>query len=168
MTDAVQVLREWARRLDAGDLDGSGELVTDDVEWSNPVASVRGREELRGLLGSFWTGIPDFKHDLTDVIASGDLVALRGVARGTNTGPLVGPAGEIPASGKPISFPFAAWARVENGQIRRVPRLLGRRRLHAADRRDAGACCGDGVAALTAKGWVSPRCWQTRRSPPRD
>jgi steroid delta-isomerase-like uncharacterized protein len=118
MTDAEQVVKEWAARLDAGDLDGSSELVAEDVDWANPVASVHGREELRGLLGVFWTAIPDFRHQITDVVSSGDLVAIRGVASGTHSGPLAGPAGEIPASGRSISFDFAAFARVEDGLIR--------------------------------------------------
>ena len=116
--DAAQVVNEWAARLDAGDLDRSSELVADDVEWANPVASVRGRDELRALLGVVWTAIPDFKHDVSDLVASGDVVALRGTARGTHSGPLAGPMGEVPASGRSISFPFAAWARVEDGLIR--------------------------------------------------
>jgi steroid delta-isomerase-like uncharacterized protein len=118
MADATQVLLEWAARLDAGDLDGSSELVAEDIEWANPIASLRGRDELRGLLEVFWTAIPDFRHEIAEVVASGDLVALRGTATGTHSGPLAGPAGEIPASGKAISFPFAAWARVEDGLIR--------------------------------------------------
>ncbi|HKP17755.1 MAG TPA: ester cyclase [Gaiellaceae bacterium] len=118
MAAAAQVVQDWAARLDAGDLDGSSAYVAEDVEWSNPVATVHGRDELRGLLGVFWTAIPDFQHDVTDAIESGDLVALRGVASGTHTGPLAGPAGEIPASGKDVTFPFAAWARVEDGLIR--------------------------------------------------
>jgi steroid delta-isomerase-like uncharacterized protein len=118
MATAEQVVMEWAARLDAGDLDGSSELVAEDVEWANPVALVRGREELRALLGVFWTAIPDFRHEITDVVASGDLVALRGLAAGTHDGPLAGPAGEVPASGRAVSFPFAAFARVEDGLIR--------------------------------------------------
>lgn len=118
MADAKHVLEEWVARLDAGDLDGASGFVAEDVEWANPVASVRGRDELRALLGVFWTAIPDFQHRLTDVVASGDLVAARGIASGTHTGPLAGPTGEVPASGRTISFPFAAWARVEDGLIR--------------------------------------------------
>jgi steroid delta-isomerase-like uncharacterized protein len=118
MATAGQVVREWAARLDAGDLDGSSDLVAEDVEWANPVASVRGRDELRGLLDVFWTAVPDFEHRISDVVASGDVVALRGVASGTHTGPLASPAGEIPASGRTISFHFAAFARVEDGLIR--------------------------------------------------
>lgn len=118
MTDAAQVVKEWAASLDAGDLDGSSQYVAEDIEWANPVATVHGREELRALLGVFWTAIPDFQHDIVDVLASGDLVAIRGTATGTHTGPLAGPAGEVPPSGRRISFPFAAWARVQNGEIR--------------------------------------------------
>jgi steroid delta-isomerase-like uncharacterized protein len=118
MADAAEVLREWAARLDAGDLDGASEYVAEDVEWANPVASVHGRDELRALLDLFWTAIPDFQHQITDIIASGDLVAARGTATGTHTGPLASPTGEVPASGRTISFQFAAWAQVEDGLIR--------------------------------------------------
>jgi steroid delta-isomerase-like uncharacterized protein len=118
MADAIAVVKEWASLLDAGDLDGSGRLVADDIVWANPVAVVHGRDELRAVLGAFWAAIPDFRHDIADSVSSGELVAIRGTASGTHTGPLVGPMGEIPASGASISFPFAAWARVENGLIR--------------------------------------------------
>lgn len=118
MADVAQVVQDWTARLDAGDLDGSSEFVAEDIEWANPVAEVHGRDELRGLLGVFWTAIPDFQHHITDVVSSGDLVAIRGEASGRHTGPLAGPAGEIPASGRAISFAFSAWARVEDGLIR--------------------------------------------------
>lgn len=118
MATAEQVLKEWTARLDAGDLDGSSTLVAEDVEWANPVAAVHGRDELRALLDVFWTAIPDFRHELTDVVFSGDLVAARGIASGTHTGPLAGPTGEVPASDRSVSFPFAAFARVEDGLIR--------------------------------------------------
>jgi steroid delta-isomerase-like uncharacterized protein len=114
----AQVVKDWTDRLDAGDLDGADAYVAEDVEWANPVASVQGKAELRALLEVFWTAAPDFRHEIADVLESGDLVALRGTATGTHTGPLVTPMGEIPASGNSISFPFAAWARVDNGQIR--------------------------------------------------
>lgn len=118
MATTEQVLKEWTARLDAGDLDGSSEFVAEDVEWANPVASVRGRDELRALLDVLWTAIPDFRHGITDIVSSGDLVAARGIASGTHTGPLAGPTGDVPASGRTVSFPFAAFARVEDGQIR--------------------------------------------------
>jgi steroid delta-isomerase-like uncharacterized protein len=118
MAGAAQVVTEWAARLDAGDLDGSSAYVAGDVEWANPVAVVHGRDELRGLLEVFWTAIPDFRHEISDMVESGDLVAVRGNATGTHSGPLVGPMGEVPASDRSISFPFAAWARVEQGLIR--------------------------------------------------
>ena len=117
MAGARQVVEQWAAALDRGDLDGSGAFVSDDVDWANAVASVRGREELQAVLGAYWTAFPDFRHEITSVVEAGDLVALEGVASGTHEGPLVGPMGEIPASGRSISFPFAAWARVEDGKI---------------------------------------------------
>jgi steroid delta-isomerase-like uncharacterized protein len=117
MADPATVVKEWTAKLDAGDLDGADAFVAEAVEWANPVASVRGRDELHGLLSVFWTAIPDFKHEISDIVATGDLVAIRGAASGTHTGPLAGPTGEVPARGNSISFPFAAFARVENGLI---------------------------------------------------
>jgi steroid delta-isomerase-like uncharacterized protein len=112
-----EVVESWTAALDRGDLDGSMAFVSSEVEWENPVASVKGSEELRALLDVFWTAIPDFQHSLTNVVESGDLVAIEGVASGTHSGPLVGPMGEIAATGRSITFPFAAWARVEGDKI---------------------------------------------------
>jgi steroid delta-isomerase-like uncharacterized protein len=119
MAGAGDVVRRWATALDRGDLDGSLAFVADDVEWANPLGSVQGATELRALLAGYWNAIPDFQHSITALVEVGELVAVEGVARGTNTGSLVGPAGEIPATGKRVEFPFAAWARVEEGKIRR-------------------------------------------------
>lgn len=115
--DARRVVEEWAAALDRGDLDASMEFISQDVDWANPVASVRGVEPLRALLDVFWTAIPDFKHNITSIVESDGLVACEGVASGTHSGPLAAPTGEVPATGKSISFPFAGWARVEDDRI---------------------------------------------------
>ena len=119
MGDAGRVLMDWVAALDKAELDESLVFLAPDVEWSNPVASVRGPAEVRGLFGAFWAAIPEFEHSVTQLVEDGGLVALEGVASGTHLGRLAGPAGEIPASGRSVEFPFAAWARVENGLITR-------------------------------------------------
>ena len=52
--------------------------------------------------------MPDAKGAVTNSLASGNTVTLEITWTGTHTGPLVSPAGTIPASGKSQTTP-AAW-----------------------------------------------------------
>jgi steroid delta-isomerase-like uncharacterized protein len=87
--------------------------------WSarTRVATTHGPAELRALFDVFWTALPDFKHEFSQVLEDDAIVAIEGIASGTHQGPLASPTGEIPPTGRSVTFPFAAWARVENGKI---------------------------------------------------
>jgi steroid delta-isomerase-like uncharacterized protein len=117
MAEARKVVEDWAAALDRADLDGSLDYVAPEVEFSNPVATTHGPAELRALFDVFWTALPDFKHEFSQVLEDDGIVAIEGIASGTHQGPLASPAGEIPPTGRGVTFPFAAWARVENGKI---------------------------------------------------
>jgi steroid delta-isomerase-like uncharacterized protein len=117
MAEARKVVEDWVAALDRADLDGSLEYVAPEVVFSNPIATTHGPAELRALFDVFWTALPDFKHELNEVIEAGGVVAMEGIATGTHKGPLASPTGEIPPTGRSVTFPFAAWARVENGKI---------------------------------------------------
>jgi steroid delta-isomerase-like uncharacterized protein len=117
MAEARKVVEDWAAALDRADLDGSLEYVAPEVECSNPVATTHGPAELRALFDVFWTALPDFKHEFSQVLEDDAIVAIEGIASGTHQGPLASPTGEIPLTGRSVTFPFAAWARVENGKI---------------------------------------------------
>jgi steroid delta-isomerase-like uncharacterized protein len=117
MAEARKIVEDWAAALDRADLDGSLDYVAPNVEFSNPIATTHGPAELRALFDVFWTALPDFKHEISQVLEQDDVVAIEGMATGTHTGPLASPTGEIPPTGRSVTFPFAAWARVENGKI---------------------------------------------------
>jgi steroid delta-isomerase-like uncharacterized protein len=119
MASARRVVEQWFDALNRSDLDGSLAYLADDVEWSNPVASVRGRDEVRALFEGYWTALPDFQHTIAAILDDGEIVAVEGMAIGTHTGPLVGPQGEVPATGRRVEFPYCCWARVEDGKVRR-------------------------------------------------
>ena len=70
-----------------------------------------GREANRQFWTAFFTGLPDVKVTMEDLIVSGDRVVGRFVYRGTHTGDLLG----IPASGKPVEMRSIDIWRVRDG-----------------------------------------------------
>ena len=64
------------------------------------------------------TALPDAGTELTNVVANGEnWVFTEFVGRGTHTGPLVGPAGTVPPSGRRIEFPVGELMRIEGGKF---------------------------------------------------
>jgi steroid delta-isomerase-like uncharacterized protein len=70
-----------------------------------------GREANRQFWTAFFTGLPDVKVTMEDLIISGDRVVGRFVYRGTHTGDLLG----IPASGRPVEMRSIDIWRVAGG-----------------------------------------------------
>ena len=81
------------------------------------VASARrmnGASEIIALWQTWKAAMPDFKGSVTNAVASGNTVVLEVTWKGTQTGPLVGPQGTIPASGKPQTT-YSSWVLTFDG-----------------------------------------------------
>jgi ketosteroid isomerase-like protein len=115
---AKELYLEAMRRTDSGDQEGFLALFADDCHWFVPGADIRGKEQLRGWIAPFWTGFSTFRHDLERTIAEGDDVVFgEGTWTGTNDGTLVMPDGELPPTGRTVSFRFAiAGTRTPDGE----------------------------------------------------
>ncbi|MET7737744.1 ester cyclase [Streptomyces sp. NPDC005402] len=72
-----------------------------------------GREANRQFWAAFFTGLPDVKVTMEDLIVSGDRVVGRFVYRGTHTGDLLG----IPASGQRVEMRSIDIWRVDDGMF---------------------------------------------------
>jgi ketosteroid isomerase-like protein len=105
MTAKEQYL-EAMRRTDARDIEGFLDLQGDDVTWRVPGAELHGRDELRGWLEPFVRGFSSYRHDLSRVVEVDGMVWAEGTFNGVNDGPLVMPDGEMPATGRPVTFRF--------------------------------------------------------------
>jgi predicted ester cyclase len=93
---------------DGGEHDAFLAKQAPDCVWVVPgVGELRGREAVREWLTPFWTAFSSFRHDHTRVVADGDTVIAEGIWTGTHDGPMATPMGELPATGRTISFPFA-------------------------------------------------------------
>jgi predicted ester cyclase len=67
-------------------------------------------------LGEQWAAFPDLAVTDEFTVASGDIVAVRWTARGTNHGDYMG----VPATGKPVEFTGVSMYRVEGGAIAEI------------------------------------------------
>ena len=72
-----------------------------------------GREANRQFWAAFFTGLPDVRVTMDDLVISGDRVVGRFTYRGTHTGDLLG----IPASGKPVEMRSIDIWRVHDGMF---------------------------------------------------
>ncbi len=98
----------------AGDMETVLELMADDMVWHNEGDSAMpwigpwvGKDKILGFLPVFGKNFQTTAWDNTDVLASGDTVAVFGEMNGITT-----------ASGKEIGdFSFALRAKVRDGQV---------------------------------------------------
>jgi steroid delta-isomerase-like uncharacterized protein len=63
-----------------------------------------GRDEFRAFMQGFKQAFPDMVIEHNNILGDGSQVAVEFTAKGTHTGPLQTPAGEIPASGKKVAL----------------------------------------------------------------
>ena len=88
------------------------ELLSPDYVNYGTNPPTRGIDGFRQMMGVFFTGFPDMKVELDEVIGEGDRVVTRGRMTGTHTGEFMG----IPATGKPISVNYIDMWRIEDGK----------------------------------------------------
>ncbi len=116
---ALEANKALVRRVyvafSGGDPDDLDAVVAEDFAH-HPLSPGEqpGRDGFKGVVGVFRTIFPDFDVTLEDVVAEGDRVAIRGVARGTHEGDLLG----IPATGVPVTFGVADVYRLADGEIK--------------------------------------------------
>ena len=97
--DHAATLRRAYDLINAGDIDGFGELLAEDVVEHEEFPGIPPTKE--GILQFFRmyrAAFPDLRMEPEDIIASGDKVVARVRATGTNDGEFMG----MPATGRSI------------------------------------------------------------------
>src|SRR5438876_3354636 len=89
-------------------LDAATEDLTEDCEVVDVPsgATFRGPEGLKQFLLGFSTAFPDSSAEVTNLFATEDGAVVEFIAGGTHTGPLHGPAGDIPPTGRSWKLQF--------------------------------------------------------------
>jgi steroid delta-isomerase-like uncharacterized protein len=98
--DHAATVRRVYDLINAGDLDGFGELLADDfVEHEETPGLSPTKEGVMEFFTMYKAAFPDLRFDAEDVLASGDKVVARALFTGTHTGEFMG----MPATGKSVS-----------------------------------------------------------------
>lgn len=97
--DHAATMRRVYDLINAGDVDGFGDLIADDfVEHEELPGLAPTKEGVKDFFNMYLAAFPDLRMDPADVLASGDKVVARVRATGTHQGEFLG----IPATGKSI------------------------------------------------------------------
>jgi steroid delta-isomerase-like uncharacterized protein len=97
--DRERTLRRCYELLNAGDVDGFGDLLSDDfVEHEETPGLAPTKDGVKAFFRMYIAAFPDLRMDPVDVLPSGDKVVARVKATGTNTGEFMG----MPATGKGV------------------------------------------------------------------
>ena len=97
--DHATTARSLYGRLNSGDIDGFGELLSDDfVEHEDLIGLPRTREGVKEFFRIYRAAFPDMRMEPEDVLSEGDKVVVRARATGTNEGEFMG----APATGRSV------------------------------------------------------------------
>jgi steroid delta-isomerase-like uncharacterized protein len=97
--DHAATMRRFYDLVNAGDVDGFGELLADDfVEHEETPGLTPTKEGVMAFFRMYIAAFPDLRMDPADVLTSGDKVVARVRATGTHRDEFMG----IPATGKSI------------------------------------------------------------------
>ena len=120
--DNAAVVRTVYSGFNTGDIDAVVALVTDDFVLEDVAQGLtfRGPAGGREWLSAWRTAVPDSLTEITSLIEQGDWIATEHTGRGTHTGPLRTPAGELPPTGRPIELRFAEIFELRGGKIARL------------------------------------------------
>jgi steroid delta-isomerase-like uncharacterized protein len=109
------VRRHYEDIVNLNNLDAAEEQMAEDFidHGARPGLASRGPEAARQAMAALHAVIPDARITLDEVIAEGDLVAVRATWRGTHKGPFAGSA----PSGKPVTITGMVFWRIADGKL---------------------------------------------------
>jgi predicted ester cyclase len=111
------VERAWQVMM-SKNTDSLHEILNQDVDFSMPGGlKLKGVEAFRGMLQMWFVAFPDLRVEIRETVEQGDTIAVRLWVRGTHTGPLHGPEGTIPATGKEVVWDSVDWVKVRDGKV---------------------------------------------------
>ncbi len=112
--DLKKVADNVLKVMNSGDAAEVAKLYTEDAIMIMPgePEPIRGRKAIEENQAALFRAMPDFKVEFPLILTSGDYITFEGVARGTFTGPLASPEGEILPTGSSVVLNFVFIAKV--------------------------------------------------------
>jgi steroid delta-isomerase-like uncharacterized protein len=119
VTDNAAVVRDVNHAFNQGDIYGCVEHFAAHAQITDtPLGKVlSGREAIRQWFEAWTTAFDDVQGENLRILSQGTFVTAQFNARGTHTGPLATPAGEIPATGKRVDISVCQVFELHAGMI---------------------------------------------------
>jgi steroid delta-isomerase-like uncharacterized protein len=111
-----QVVRQFFELLDRHDTESMGQLLVSSTNYSFHIGGMPSPvdwSEHKRLLTGVNNAFPDLRHNIVDMVAEGDKVAIRLNVTGTHKGDFQG----IPPSGKKLSLDEMGFITIIDGKI---------------------------------------------------
>jgi steroid delta-isomerase-like uncharacterized protein len=110
-----QVVRQFFELLDRHDTDRIGQLLVSSTNYSFHIGGMPSVDwnEHKGILTSFNNAFPDLHHEIEDMVAERNKVAIRLNVTGTHKGEFQG----IPPTGKKLSLYEMGFITIIDGKI---------------------------------------------------
>lgn len=115
MKDVVDQVWE---AMESGDLDGLEQLMDPEIEFRMGSEGGCGIGFFRPFLEGYLAAFADLRHEVIDWVESGDTIALELHVRGTHTGALQTPQGEVEPTGREVLWESADYVKVREGRVR--------------------------------------------------
>ncbi|MBN1163191.1 MAG: ester cyclase [Candidatus Krumholzibacteriota bacterium] len=113
-TGAKELVKRYVEEFwNKGDLEGLKNLTTEDFNYHLGLQPPRDREEMAEFIKVTHHTFPDWRVEITDMIAEGDRVVIKWRGKGTHRESFHG----IPATGREIKMGGINIYRLEGGRI---------------------------------------------------
>ena len=117
MSNLLELVDAHYRGLEAGDYELAMSPFADDVAAEFPTGPLTGRDALGGLVQAYITAFPGMTITRRNIWQDGDTAVAEIVFSGTQNGPMATPAGELPASGRAVTFPLVDTFTMRDGKV---------------------------------------------------
>jgi steroid delta-isomerase-like uncharacterized protein len=121
MTQAQDVVNRIWSTIESHDLSGIDQLLAADGEITMPGGMrVQGPAQVKQVLQAYVEAFPDLHHEIVDLVeaADGSKIAVELRVTGTQTGTMRGPGGDIPATGRQVTWESVDLITLEAGKVR--------------------------------------------------
>ena len=124
--DVVTLANTFIDAFNSADWQRFRGMLTDDVvyEEAGTKRRIQGADAYVQLCQGWKQACPDVIGTIKNAAASGSIVAQEITWEGTHTGPLDGPGGTIPATGKRVAVPASFWVTFQGEQVKEAHHYL--------------------------------------------
>jgi len=109
-----QLAQKYVNIWNEKDIDALVELYDEDATMIMPgeAEPLKGKDAIRANQNAYFIAFPDMHVEIGTILTSETEFCIEMITKGTNTGPLATPQGEIPPTGRQMSLQAAFLAKV--------------------------------------------------------